>query len=1041
MHITKPTPTPEEFEACFKDIERTVVDLLASITAENQMEIQTILANAQNSESDVETMFSLIERRGANYVFFFKHAAEKVGTAWLSHLDKRGYFTNLPNAEPIGNDRVNFPFSWPMHYLARMAKCAPDDVIEIVLRLPKTDNPWIYNEILEIALQLPGSLSAKLQPKILEYVKLEHHVLVNRFADVLARWIEENQLAAALKLAKALVKFIPDPQEKAKRKRRRETPEDSAAIATLVVETQLDPSTRIDDMEYLTILSESVHLLAEKEPYEVARILIDATVSLIHLRTHEENRDKGIDYSESWCERLTKSEGDYADAKKSLVHTLTFACEQVYEKLPESVFELDMTIRQQQWRVFKRLRHHLYAQYPTEMTKPWIQELVRDYESYDKWEYTYEFQQMIRSACEHFGMGLLAKEEFKRIFDCIHTGPPKDRFPKEEFNRNRRRFHRMQFAPFASVLFGEYEIYFRELEAEAKTLISGDDYPPFKTRGGHVFKRSPRFPEDLANLTDGQLLTYINEWNKKEEDFEGDNLIEIDTDGLSRAFQSVFKDSILPCTSRLQFWISNLKSVKEPVYLQRMIEVMQEQVEAGDLDKLEKWLACANRILMHTNRAQEISKAKSEEHQDVPDSYYARWAVVDFIRVCLEENVNVPMSAQGQLAEILEMLCTQFDWHLDQEKANYSNQMDLPDKAINNARGNALRELVNFGLWLRRHDSKVETREVTTILEKRLAPEAANPLTLPEYAMLGLHYNQIFYLNEAWATAHKSDLFPQADFSKWLAAFNGFITYNRMFEPVFEVLRGDFEFALKNLAQFKTLHRHAGQPIYLLGKHLFTLYLWEKYPLTGGDSLLEKYYKATIDNPEQWANLFEHVGRMLRDTTDELDTNIRNRIVSFFDWRFAIGKPKELRKFTFWLKAKCLDARWRLKAYSKILDICKAEDMSVAIQIDALCEMLPDYTADVVACFTKLTDGFRDDSIDIYAKGAKTILKAGIESSDKNVRRDAARAYENLLRTGRLDLEALADELSDKFMEFVGPDSPPLSDHAVSREAMYEDDV
>ena len=1031
----------DEFDKCLDKLENTVIDLLAPITAENQKEIQTILGNVNRSEADVENMFSLVERRGANYVFFFKHAAETADTAWLSDLDKRGYFANPPNAEPIGEGRGNFPFWWPMLYLTRMARYAPDDVIEIVLQLPKTDNPRIYNEILEIVLQLPGSHSAKLLSKIFEYVDLEHHFLVYRFADVLAHWTRENQTAAALKLAQALVKFVPDPQDEAKRKRRGETSKDSAAIATLVAETQLNPSPRIDDTEYLATLSEGVRSLAEKEPYEVARILIDSTVNLIHLRTHEENLDKGIDYSESWCERLTKSEGDYEDAKKSLVHTLTFACEQVYEKLPDSVFELDMTIRPQHWRVFKRLRHHLYAQYPTEMTKPWIQELVRDYESYDKWEYTYEFQQMIRSACEHFGMGLLAKEEFKRIFECIHTGPPKDRFPKEEFDRNRRRFHRIQFDPFASVLFGEYEIYFRELKAEAKNLISGDDYPPFKTRGGHVFKRSPRSPEDLAGLTDEQLLNYINEWDKKDEHLEGGNLIEIDATGLSRAFQGVFKDSIFPSTNRLQFWIANLERIKEPIYLQRMIEVMQERVETKNFDKLEEWLAFSVRALVHTNLTQEAGKVKAEELEEVPDSYYTRWAVVDFVRVCLEANVNAPISAREQLAKILEMLCTQFDWHLDQEKVNYSNQMDLPDKAINNARGNALRELVNFGLWLRRHDLEVEVPEVAVILEKRLAPEAAHPLTLPEHAMLGLNYNQIFYLNETWATAHKSDLFPQAEFPKWLAAFHGFITYNRMFEPVFEVLRGDFEFALKNLAQFKKQHRRADQPVYLLGKHLFTLYLWEQYPLTGGDSLLEKYYKTTTDNPEHWANLFEHVGRILRDTTEELDTDIRNRIVGFFDWRFAIGEPKELRKFTFWLKAKCLDARWRLSAYSKILDLCKAEDMSVAIQIDALCEMLPDYTVEVVACFAKLTDGFKDDTIDIYAKGAKTILKAGIESSAKNVRRDAARAYENLLRTGRLDLKALADELADKFMEFAGPDCPPLSDYAVSREGIYEDDI
>ena len=35
--------------------------------------------------------------------------------------------------------------------------------------------------------------------------------------------------------------------------------------------------------------------------------------------------------------------------------------------------------------------------------------------------------------------------------------------------------------------------------------------------------------------------------------------------------------------------------------------------------------------------------------------------------------------------------------------------------------------------------------------------------------------------------------------------------------------------------------------------------------------------------------------------------------------------------------------------------------------------------------------------------------------------------------------EALADQLADDFMDYVGPDCPPLSDYAVSREGLYED--
>ena len=43
------------------------------------------------------------------------------------------------------------------------------------------------------------------------------------------------------------------------------------------------------------------------------------------------------------------------------------------------------------------------------------------------------------------------------------------------------------------------------------------------------------------------------------------------------------------------------------------------------------------------------------------------------------------------------------------------------------------------------------------------------------------------------------------------------------------------------------------------------------------------------------------------------------------------------------------------------------------------------------------------------------------------------------LQLSNEEFEALADQLADEFMEYVGPDCPPLSDYAVSREGLYED--
>lgn len=37
------------------------------------------------------------------------------------------------------------------------------------------------------------------------------------------------------------------------------------------------------------------------------------------------------------------------------------------------------------------------------------------------------------------------------------------------------------------------------------------------------------------------------------------------------------------------------------------------------------------------------------------------------------------------------------------------------------------------------------------------------------------------------------------------------------------------------------------------------------------------------------------------------------------------------------------------------------------------------------------------------------------------------------------EFETLADQLTDEFLSYVGPNFPPLSDYAVSREGIYED--
>ena len=243
---------------------------------------------------------------------------------WLEPLAERGYFKYPPRSQRFDDGTILFPY-WPeIQYLTNICSEFPDEVVKLVMELPEIDNPIVYDGILDIALQLPIEYSVKLKDKILEYANMEHQFRTYRYARLLERWTKENQASAALKLAKILVKFAPDPQSEEKQKRRIENPMDSYTL--------LEPSPRMLPGEYRDIMLKGILPLTESDPYKVACILIDATANMISLRRHKQDLDKQDDISESWCPHLQGTVENSETPEETLVRTLTFACEKVFEK-------------------------------------------------------------------------------------------------------------------------------------------------------------------------------------------------------------------------------------------------------------------------------------------------------------------------------------------------------------------------------------------------------------------------------------------------------------------------------------------------------------------------------------------------------------------------------------------------------------------------------------------------------------------------------------------------------------------------------------
>ena len=929
---------------------------------------------------------------------------------WLKAIKERGYFRSPPLSTILPDGTVRYPV-WPeLQYLVNVCQEVPDDALEVVLTLPRVENPSIRIAIIDMALKLNGEASGRLSSQLVPYAKSECGFWAYRSPDLITHWVAQGQIEAALQLSAEIVPFVPDAEAEGKRRLRSQG---NTGLATL-----LRPSPLLPEWEYRTLLNEGVRALAQKAPAQTVTLLLDATSRLVHLRIHGDilQTSTNEDHSEIWCRRLHGEGNPNGRPEETLVATLFYACERVIESDEDSLQALDDQLKEKRWKLFARLRQHLYARHPTERTKPWIREMILDHTDFANRELSYEFQLMIRRACEHFGEELLSEEERERVFSAIMRGSSKDRFrdslgaefTEELLEERQRRFRRKQMRPFTPVLFGEFLIEFENLENGASERISDEDYGLIGTIvTGAVVLRAPVSRQELSNWTDEEILSYVNEW-EVERRGEDNGFVDVTIEALADEFEAVFASVVWPSAARREFWFANKHRIMRPIYTRVIVRALQERIREGDFVDLEQTLSLCEWILTHADQPHGTNFRPEETSGEFPDWHTSRRAVGDLVGVCLQQSVTPPISVQGQLASLIATLCTQFDRDLDQPTPPEESVDDYYVWGYNFTRSLALENLALFGLLQERMKGDAETSLPTTILDQRFDPHFTYPLAFPERAVLGRNFSRFLALSETWAAERRAEFFPQDMLLEWVAAFGALLRYNVPSPAIHTALKDEFQFALQHKSELDHPHNSGQTLVDILGQHLFLNFIWGQYPL-GEESPLELFYLATDGDPGRWGKLFDYVGFLLRNTTDGLKEDMQGRLDEFIEWRLEAGLPDEIMRFGHWLDATCIGPERRLSIYSRIVGTCEPDGWEVYGQVGALRKMIPNHIPMVVECFAKLTDGLKDEMTFVQAEAAKEIIGAGLASTEQSVRSNAKRARENLLKKGHFDLLELAD--------------------------------
>src|SRR5205823_7687116 len=116
--------------------------------------------------------------RVEQYRYFFDRLENPL---WIQPLATKGSFQHPPAiVRDEAHGTVRFP-PWPeSRYLARMAQPpeAQEQVLEVALRIPDTDNIWAYEDLTDVALALPVSMAARFVPKAKRWIEYPYHSML-----------------------------------------------------------------------------------------------------------------------------------------------------------------------------------------------------------------------------------------------------------------------------------------------------------------------------------------------------------------------------------------------------------------------------------------------------------------------------------------------------------------------------------------------------------------------------------------------------------------------------------------------------------------------------------------------------------------------------------------------------------------------------------------------------------------------------------------------------------------------------------------------
>jgi hypothetical protein len=806
----------------------------------------------------------------------FDYFFDKLSSAeWIKPLLAVSPKTLLNPPDPESRDGgFSFPGWSVSRYLARVAPQSPEQVLDVIKRIPATKNFRVHEDFMDAALKMPAAHAVQISRLAEDWLKSEYTYFLPEKSVELALFLaKENLSQDALRLISLVIKPIATKKPES---------EDQESPFNKPKARARFPEWNYEDLlesKFLTIVD-----LLGKPAIEAAKLaLIEA------LKIESRDEEQGA----YWRPAIEDhGQNAFQEVKDHLLVATRDAYLIFLKKYPGEIEAVFRELTKTKILILKRLAFYL-AGHAEVGSQKLVQSILLERENLEE------------TSTWHEVAGIL-KNWFSRVdavtrstlVSWIREGRVKTYSDNPELDRGHWQLRML------SVIESETPEELKELFKELVSQHGTVEHPDFHSYhgAGWVGPTSPISSSELSKMAVTEVLEYLRKWEPSKEWFSPS------VDGLGRQLVEAVKE-------RPEEFLSDYKALfsLNPTYCRSIIEGL------GGTNQKFSWEKALDFCLWIVTRPNSKRASKSEEED--PGFDWARTSGVRFLQKAFDDTTNpLPISLKAIVWQILEPVTKDPD-PTDEREAQYlSDRNDYYQHCINTTRGTALETVVQYSLWVRRRNEiKGEAPslelipEVKTVLERHLDLKIDPQVSIR--AVYGRYLPWLALFDGGWTQSLLPEIFPKEPELKrhFESAWFTYIVFCGVYDSTFALLYDYYSQAVQALGKLDADYKQTGsyEPNSRLAEHIVLAY---GRGLKGSSELVDAFFKAAPKTIR--AHAIDFIGRSLKgDKQEKIPEAIHTRFQKLWEKR-AVEDTKnvagELKEFGWWFVSGAFEPSWAI---------------------------------------------------------------------------------------------------------------------------------